>query len=196
MKSALYRRVLAVALSMAMLASLVVPAAAAGKSAASAAEEWNLTPIDAGKVSPAKTGQVKGGAELQQEPYGLADILRVSIVLESDSTLKAGFEIAGVASNKQATSYRAALKKEQAAVTARIEKAIGRSVSDRKKMAENVERSLMLVTALSPKIGYDNAAKTAHKAFTEGKSLREASTEMGFLTEAEFDECFHPERMV
>jgi fumarate hydratase class II len=68
--------------------------------------------------------------------------------------------------------------------------------ADRKKMAENVERSLMLVTALSPKIGYENAAKTAHKAFTEGKSLREACTEMGFLTETEFDECFHPERMV
>ena len=68
--------------------------------------------------------------------------------------------------------------------------------ADRKKMAENVERSLMLVTALSPKIGYENAAKTAHKAFTEGKSLREACTEMRFLTETEFDECFHPERMV
>ena len=63
-------------------------------------------------------------------------------------------------------------------------------------MAENVERSLMLVTALSPKIGYENAAKTAHKAFTEGKSLREACTELEFLTGEEFDECFHPEQMV
>ena len=68
--------------------------------------------------------------------------------------------------------------------------------ANRAKMAENMERSLMLVTALSPKIGYENAAKTAHKAFAEDKSLREACTELGFLTAEEFDECFHPEKMV
>jgi len=68
--------------------------------------------------------------------------------------------------------------------------------ANRAKMAENVERSLMLVTALSPKIGYENAAKTAKKAFREGMSLREACTALGYLTEAEFDACFHPERMV
>ena len=68
--------------------------------------------------------------------------------------------------------------------------------ANRVRMAENMERSLMLVTALSPRIGYENAAKTAHKAFTEGKSLREACLELGFLTAEEFDECFHPERMV
>ena len=66
----------------------------------------------------------------------------------------------------------------------------------REKMAENVERSLMLVTALSPRIGYENAARTAKKAFAEGKSLREACVELGFLTEKEFDESFHPEEMV
>ena len=68
--------------------------------------------------------------------------------------------------------------------------------ANRAKMAENVERSLMLVTALSPKIGYENAAKTAKKAFEEGLSLREACTALGFLTEEEFDGCFHPEKMV
>ena len=68
--------------------------------------------------------------------------------------------------------------------------------ANRAKMAENVERSLMLVTALSPRIGYENAAKTARRAFLEGESLREACTGLGYLTEAEFDECFHPERMV
>ena len=68
--------------------------------------------------------------------------------------------------------------------------------ANRGKMAENVEHSLMLVTALSPKIGYENAAKTAHMAFAEGKSLRDACLELGFLTAEEFDECFHPERMV
>ncbi len=66
----------------------------------------------------------------------------------------------------------------------------------REKMAENVSRSLMLVTALSPRIGYENAAKTARKAYLEGTSLREACAALGFLTEAEFDECFHPEEMV
>ena len=68
--------------------------------------------------------------------------------------------------------------------------------ANRAKMAENVERSLMLVTALSPRIGYENAAKTAHKAFAEGMSLREACLELGFLTAEEFDECYHPEKMV
>ena len=68
--------------------------------------------------------------------------------------------------------------------------------ANREKMKENVDRSLMLVTALSPRIGYENAAKTAQKAHREGTSLREACVELGFLTEAEFDECFHPEKMV
>lgn len=68
--------------------------------------------------------------------------------------------------------------------------------ANRGKMKENVERSLMLVTALSPRIGYENAAKTAQKAHREGTSLKEACVALGFLTETEFDECFHPEKMV
>ena len=68
--------------------------------------------------------------------------------------------------------------------------------ANREKMKENVDRSLMLVTALSPRIGYENAAKTAQKAHREGTSLKEACVALGFLTEAEFDECFHPEQMV
>ena len=68
--------------------------------------------------------------------------------------------------------------------------------ANRERMQENVDRSLMLVTALSPKIGYENAAKTAQKAHREGTSLREACVALGFLTGEEFDECFHPERMV
>ena len=68
--------------------------------------------------------------------------------------------------------------------------------ANREKMQENVERSLMLVTALSPKIGYENAAKTAQKAHREGTSLKEACVALGFLSEEAFDECFHPERMV
>ena len=68
--------------------------------------------------------------------------------------------------------------------------------ANRRKMAENVERSLMLVTALSPKIGYEKAAKTAQKAHREGTGLKEACVALGYLTETEFDECFHPEKMV
>ncbi len=68
--------------------------------------------------------------------------------------------------------------------------------ANREKMQENVERSLMLVTALSPKIGYENAAKTAQTAHREGLSLREACVKLGFLTEEEFDAAYHPEEMV
>ena len=68
--------------------------------------------------------------------------------------------------------------------------------ANREKMKENVERSLMLVTALSPKIGYENAAKTAQKAHRDGTSLKEACVELGFLTPDEFDEYYHPEQMV
>ena len=64
------------------------------------------------------------------------------------------------------------------------------------KMADNLSRSLMLVTALSPEIGYEHAAQVAKKAYFEGTSLREACTELGFLTAERFDEVFHPERMV
>ena len=64
------------------------------------------------------------------------------------------------------------------------------------KMHGNLHGSLMLVTALNPYIGYENAAKVAHKAFEENTSLREACVELGFLTEEKFDEVFHPEKMV
>ena len=59
-----------------------------------------------------------------------------------------------------------------------------------------MERSLMLVTALAPKIGYDNAtivAKTAHK---KGTTLKEEAVALGFVTETEFDEIVRPEQMI
>lgn len=67
---------------------------------------------------------------------------------------------------------------------------------DRVKMYHNLHNSLMLVTALNPYIGYENAAKTAKKAYKDGISLKEACVELGFLTEEKFDEVFHPEQMV
>ena len=68
--------------------------------------------------------------------------------------------------------------------------------ANREKMEENLRNSLMLVTALNPYIGYENAAKTAKKAFAENISLKEACVALGFLTEARFDEVFHPETMI
>ena len=68
--------------------------------------------------------------------------------------------------------------------------------ADREKMRRNLHNSLMLVTALNPYIGYENAAKTAKLAFEENISLREACVRLGFLTPERFDEVFHPEQMV
>ncbi len=63
------------------------------------------------------------------------------------------------------------------------------------KMKHNLYNSLMLVTALNPYIGYENAAKTAKKAYKENISLKEACVELGFLTAEKFDEVFKPEAM-
>ena len=68
--------------------------------------------------------------------------------------------------------------------------------ANRGRMRENLHRSLMLVTALSPRIGYENAAKVAKKAYDEELSLRDACVALGFLSAAEFDEVFRPEDMV
>ena len=68
--------------------------------------------------------------------------------------------------------------------------------ANKEKMHHNLHNSLMLVTALNPYIGYENAAKTAKKAFKDNISLKEACVELGFLTPEKFDEVFHPEEMV
>lgn len=68
--------------------------------------------------------------------------------------------------------------------------------ANKEKMHHNLHNSLMLVTALNPYIGYENAAKTAKMAYKENISLKEACIALGFLTEEKFDEVFHPEQMV
>lgn len=68
--------------------------------------------------------------------------------------------------------------------------------ANRDKMHDNLHNSLMLVTALNPYIGYENAAKTVKLAFAENISLKEACVKLGFLTAEKFDEVFHPEQMV
>ncbi|MGC2291539.1 MAG: class II fumarate hydratase [Candidatus Acidiferrales bacterium] len=66
---------------------------------------------------------------------------------------------------------------------------------DMDRIAANVKNSLMLVTALSPKIGYDKAAEIAHKAHQQHISLREAALKLGYLSAEEFDELVKPEKM-
>ncbi len=68
-------------------------------------------------------------------------------------------------------------------------------LANKEKMHHNLYNSLMLVTALNPYIGYENAAKTAKKAYKDNISLKEACVELGFLTAEKFDEVFHPEEM-
>jgi len=69
-------------------------------------------------------------------------------------------------------------------------------VPNREKLAETVARSLMLVTALSPHIGYDKAAKVAKKAHADGSTLKEAAVTLGYLSAAEFDRLVRPEKML
>ena len=68
--------------------------------------------------------------------------------------------------------------------------------ANKEKMYHNLHNSLMLVTALNPYIGYENAAKTAKKAYKDNISLKEACVRLGFLTAEKFDEVLHPEQMV
>lgn len=83
----------------------------------------------------------------------------------------------------------------EAIVSFNINCAVG-ITANKEKMYHNLHNSLMLVTALNPYIGYENAAKTAKKAFKDNISLKEACVELGFLTAEKFDEVFHPEQMV
>jgi len=66
---------------------------------------------------------------------------------------------------------------------------------NRDRIADLVDRSLMLVTALNPRIGYDNAAKVAKKAHAEGITLKQAAVALGLLTTEEFDELVRPDKM-
>ena len=67
---------------------------------------------------------------------------------------------------------------------------------NREKIQENLDKSLMLVTALNPYLGYENAAKIAKKAYAENKTLKEACLDLGLLTDEEFDRILDPKKMV
>jgi fumarate hydratase class II len=67
---------------------------------------------------------------------------------------------------------------------------------NRQRLTELVNRSLMLVTALSPKIGYDNAAKIAHNAMENGTTLREEAVASGLISAEDFDLLVDPKKMI
>jgi fumarate hydratase class II len=67
--------------------------------------------------------------------------------------------------------------------------------ADEKRIRELMERSLMLVTALAPKIGYDNAAKVAKSAHARGTTLKEEALRFGFVSAVEFDRLVQPLKM-
>ena len=67
--------------------------------------------------------------------------------------------------------------------------------ADKKKIKEFLDNSLMLVTALSPKIGYDNAAKIAKKAHKNGTTLKEETIKSGLITEKEYKKIVNPQKM-
>ena len=68
--------------------------------------------------------------------------------------------------------------------------------ANRERIAELMAQSLMLVTALNPVIGYDNAAKVAKKAHREGTTLKEAAVALGLMTAEQFDDWVRPEKML
>ena len=76
------------------------------------------------------------------------------------------------------------------------ERCVSGIVANRQKMHDNLHNSLMLVTALNPYIGYENAARVAKKAYAENISLRQACRALSDLTAEQFDAAFKPEDMV
>jgi fumarate hydratase class II len=76
------------------------------------------------------------------------------------------------------------------------ERALDGLEADEKRISELMNRSLMLVTALAPEIGYDNAAKIAKHAHQNGQTLREAGLELGLVDEETFDRVVRPEAML
>jgi fumarate hydratase class II len=67
--------------------------------------------------------------------------------------------------------------------------------ADEERIRDLMQRSLMLVTALAPKIGYDNAAKVAKSAHSRGTTLKEEAVRLGFVEPAEFDRLVRPDKM-
>ena len=124
--TSLFRRLLSVVLVLAMVGSMMVPAATAETTRSSATtQELELISIDAGTLESHKLGKTEAPDASQKDvEYAATDVVRVSIVLDKASTMDTGFQLKGIAANAEAKSYREGLRADQTAMTAKIEKAI------------------------------------------------------------------------
>ena len=75
-------------------------------------------------------------------------------------------------------------------------KCLDKVIANKNQIEKNLKNSLMLITALNPKIGYEKSAEIAKKAFKEKITLREATIKLGHLSEKEFDNLVDPKKMV
>ena len=128
MKNApLYRRILSVVLVIAMLASFAIPVASAEQAEQKATNKvaLELEPIDPGTLASQKDNRQSGNTAVAVDEHALTDVVRVSIVLDKASTIEAGYSLDNIGTNAAAISYRDGLKAGQAAMTAKIEQAIG-----------------------------------------------------------------------
>jgi lactocepin len=125
--TSLFRRFLSVVLVLAMVGSLLVPAASAETTKTEpTTRELELIPTDASALESLKLGEAEANdASVPMEDHALTDVVRVSIVLDKASTLDAGFSTENIANNAAAMAYREGLRADQAAMTAKIEQAIG-----------------------------------------------------------------------
>ena len=124
--TSLFRRILSVALVVAMVCSLLVPSISAETpKAAATTEELELIPMDPGALESQKLAEGDANDDSATKAgFESADVVRVSIVLDKASTLEAGFNTKGIADNAAAKAYRQGLRADQAAMTAKIEKAL------------------------------------------------------------------------
>ncbi|MBQ3900770.1 MAG: S8 family serine peptidase, partial [Clostridia bacterium] len=124
------KRFLSVVMTVAMLAGLMVPLASAAEPAGTAgSEKLSLTRIDASSLSDRKLGELNGKEEeIPEETHSPGEIVRVSIALDKESTIAAGYDIENIANNAAAMAYRGELKSYQQAMTRKIESAIGKKL--------------------------------------------------------------------
>ncbi len=130
-RTSLASRFLAVLLTVAMLVTLLVPAISAEEpaKASDGAQELELTAIDPATLHVSKLGELdeEPAKPVEQSPYAMTDLVRVSIVLDGEATLDR-FPADGVGTNAAANAYRSELRAQQDAVQARIEAALGKSI--------------------------------------------------------------------
>ena len=82
------------------------------------------------------------------------------------------------------------------AINSFCEKCLDGIILNKQRIKQNLEDSLMLVTALNPKIGYSKSSEVAKKAYNENISLKEAVIQLGYLSEKEFEKIINPKKMV